>query len=208
MYCKDCGNELNDNAKFCSRCGSQVESAGGKPIKNTVAGGIYVGGVSLSRNVIMIMLMIVNLVGIFSPFYSMLEQDRKGKTYSFMGLKDYLRMGDHYRDETFNAVYTSVIIIMCINAALLVVSIIQLINGKNWSTTGYRKITKTLLFVSLINFVAIVVMAIEEVGFSHAYFAPGYKLGPNVWYFLVGGLILATLLAEIGVRNALKKQEQ
>jgi hypothetical protein len=30
MYCKYCGNELTDDAKFCSKCGKIVESAGEK----------------------------------------------------------------------------------------------------------------------------------------------------------------------------------
>ena len=26
MYCKNCGNELESNAKFCSKCGQKIES--------------------------------------------------------------------------------------------------------------------------------------------------------------------------------------
>lgn len=25
MYCRKCGNKLNDNAKFCSKCGTSIE---------------------------------------------------------------------------------------------------------------------------------------------------------------------------------------
>ena len=25
MYCKNCGNKLNDGAKFCAKCGNKVE---------------------------------------------------------------------------------------------------------------------------------------------------------------------------------------
>lgn len=36
MYCKKCGNELDENEKFCSQCGSQVEDELGVENKEAI----------------------------------------------------------------------------------------------------------------------------------------------------------------------------
>ncbi len=34
MYCKNCGNKLNDGAKFCAKCGNKVEQENSEKTKN------------------------------------------------------------------------------------------------------------------------------------------------------------------------------
>ncbi len=37
MYCKNCGNKLNDGAKFCAKCGSKVEQESGEKAESVVS---------------------------------------------------------------------------------------------------------------------------------------------------------------------------
>ncbi len=34
MYCKNCGNKLNDGAKFCAKCGNKVEQENSEKTEN------------------------------------------------------------------------------------------------------------------------------------------------------------------------------
>ena len=51
MYCSNCGKELRENAKFCSFCGTTVETADNKIIEETVSEEVVITGNTLQQSV-------------------------------------------------------------------------------------------------------------------------------------------------------------
>ena len=91
---------------------------------------------------------------------------------------------------------------------LIIVAVVQLVNGKNWNDKGYKSILNKLVGVTLINIMEIIFMLIVEMVFSEKYLYPGQGFKLTVWYCIVIGVVIATFFVEIGIQNAWKKQKQ
>lgn len=215
MYCKDCGNELKENEIFCSRCGAQVEGSETKVSSKAGTGTTF-------KIMIIVVILLANISVVGMPFYRLLGRDtykynydysiRNTVTtnYSFVDLKGIIEEMPSYKDKVdlYNIFNWIVYSFICLNVLLLFVAILQLVNGKNWSDKGYKRITNKLVGATLINVVEIMFMLIVEIVFSENYFYVENQFKLLAGYYIIIGVVVVALFAEIGLRNALKKQEQ
>ena len=206
MYCKDCGNELQDNSQFCPKCGSRIG------IKESYQSGNVV---SVNRYLfIVIGLIFANLAVVFMPFYKMLGIEMSDVVYSFMDLKEIniLMSSFGYRYEmnidTYDLLRGIAITIMCLGILLIIIAVVQLTNAANRSVKGFKKISTKLIIATIINTVEIVYMISVEAIYSYEKLPRFSKFTPTFLYFFVAGFIIAIFFAEVGIRNAWKKQEQ
>ena len=203
MYCRKCGKDLMEDSEFCPKCGTRVENDEAE-IKNGTT-----TTMSTQKNVSVVLLLLANLAVVFMPFYKMLGRETYKNNYSFVDLSDMMELRVHKdKADLYNIFNWIVYLFICLNVILIIIAIIQLVNGKNWNNNGYKSITNKLIGVTLVNIVEIVYMFIIEMIFSENYLRPGRPFSLTVWYCIVIGVVVATFFAEVGIRNAWKKQEQ
>lgn len=103
MKCGNCGNEINENSKFCTNCGSKIDNINSSMVSNTV------NNTNTNNKVIIFLIVIVAIVGIliyknnetssvsFKRIY-----DEIGCTYEFCDLAldgSYLEIDTNPDDE-------------------------------------------------------------------------------------------------------------
>ncbi len=199
MYCRKCGKELMDDSEFCPKCGTQVEN-GETELKNET-----ISAISTQKTVSVVLLLLANIAVVFMPFYKIIGRKLIIANYSFVDLK---KMISKDKADIYNIFNWVAYIFICINMLLIIVAVVQLVNGKNWNDKGYKSILNKLVGVTLINIMEIIFMLIVEMVFSEKYLYQGQGFKLTVWYCIVIGVVIATFFVEIGIQNAWKKQEQ
>ncbi|MBQ9869193.1 MAG: zinc ribbon domain-containing protein [Ruminococcus sp.] len=219
MYCKDCGNELKENARFCSRCGAQVESVGAKPIASASLADVKaLRGFDPTRMLIIVLILLAtNIFTMAAPFLNILKPnynyDMNSETirliheitepFSFFELSSKKLLGDQSREDShYDMAAIVVLVILVIQVILTIVCIYKTINGKNLSPKGFANVTKLLLFISL---GVVVQFSFITVSVWSSTFLTVNWTGLYYAYLIIA---LADFFVEIGFYNILKKQEQ
>ena len=86
MFCKHCGNELNEDVLFCDKCGAKKTSEGETPQTNIFALiGVIIAGISIFLNfwgIVGIAAVIISSIGLVQ----INKNQEKGKNLAIIGI--------------------------------------------------------------------------------------------------------------------------
>ena len=194
MYCKKCGNQMEDNAKFCGKCGTTVENS-----NNAVDNGTKNGSDNDKNTTILTV--ITAVVSLISPFLPLFSLKIFGE-YSFSPVKLLSLMKDSTSSKYSND--TDVILsygILIVYLTLFVITIITLIkalqNISNEELNGkikfFKNITNANSGMFMANLIAFIILFLVNISTSSELHSDTivwvYNATPWFYIMIIVGLV-------------------